>query len=204
MKRIAIVIFDHFTDIDLFLTWDILGRCGAAVQVSLLGPQGQHRSAHGLPVGTHGSLADASRADAVLFTSGKAGVPGFLADEANLRSLPLDPQRQLIGSICAGSLILAKLGLLGEGPATTHPEAKAALAACGVQVVDRPLVCRGNVATAGGCLSALYLAGWVMERLLGRGARIKVLQELLPAGQRTVYEALINASLREAMMSPAA
>ena len=192
MKRIAIVIFDHFTDIDLFLTWDILGRCGAAVQVSLLGPQGQHRSAHGLPVGTHGSLADASRADAVLFTSGKAGVPGFLADEANLRS------------ICAGSLILAKLGLLGEGPATTHPEAKAALAACGVQVVDRPLVCRGNVATAGGCLSALYLAGWVMERLLGRGARIKVLQELLPAGQRTVYEALINASLREAMMSPAA
>ena len=197
MKRIAIVIFDHFTDIDLFLMWDILGRCGGAVRVSLLGAQAQHHSAHSLPVRTHGPLSDASRADAVLFTSGKSGVPKFLADRANLDSLSLDPRRQLIGSICAGSFILAKLGLLREGPATTHPEASVALAACGMQVVDRPLVCRGNVVTAGGCLSALYLTGWIVERLLGQRARVDVLRELLPAGQREVYEALIEASIRE-------
>lgn len=203
MKRIAIVVFDHFTDIDLFLMWDILGRCGDAVQVRVLGTQAEHRSAHGLPIRTQGPLGDASHADAVLFTSGRSGVPSFLADEANLAALSLDTRRQLVGSVCAGSFILAKLGLLQDGPATTHPEAREALAASGVQVVDRPLVCRGNVATAGGCLSALYLMGWVIERLLGRGAHMQVLQELLPAGQRAVYEALIDTSMREAM-SPAA
>ena len=199
MKRIAIIIFDQFTDIDLFLMWDILGRNTTDWRVSLLGAKPEHQSAHGLPVQTHGHLCEASDADAVLFCSGKVGVKAFLADEANIRALSLDPARQLIGSICAGAFILARLGLLGKGPATTHPDAQQELASCGIHVVDQALVSNGRVATAGGCLSALYLTGWLIETLFGPDKRKEALRELLPAGQRELYERLIQSSIDEAV-----
>lgn len=198
MKHIAIIIFDQFTDIDLFLMWDILGRNQTDWRVSLLGTKPEHRSAHGLSVPTHGHLREAGDADAVLFCSGKLGVPTFLADESNLLALSLDPTRQFIGSICAGAFILARLGLLADGPATTHPDAQQALAACGIDVVDQALVCRGRVATAGGCLSALYLTGWVIEMLFGPHKREQTLHELLPAGQHRTYEQLVQSSILEA------
>lgn len=198
MKHIAIIIFDQFTDIDLFLMWDILGRNRTEWRVSLLGTQPEHRSAHGLLVPTHGRLHEAGDADAVLVCSGKLGVKAFLADESNLRALSLDPSCQFIGSICAGAFILARLGLLAGVPASTHPDAQHELAACGVEVVDRALVSRGRVATAGGCLSALYLTGWLIEKMFGPHQREKALRELLPAGQRDVYERLIQSSIREA------
>ena len=34
-------------------------------------------------------------------------------------------------------------------------------------MLDQPLFARGNVATAGGCLSSAYLAGWMIARLAG-------------------------------------
>jgi transcriptional regulator GlxA family with amidase domain len=197
MKQIALVVFDDFTDIDLFLSWDILGRNQRDWQVRLLGTRPEHRSAHGLRVPVHGPLAEAAGADAVLVCSGRLGVPAFLADEVSVHALAqaLDPSRQLIGSVCAGALILARLGLLGDGPATTHPQAQPALAAAGIQVVDRPLVCRGRVATAGGCLSALYLTGWLIETMFGRPQRQQALRELLPAGQQAEFERLIDAAI---------
>lgn len=199
MKKIAIVIFDSFTDIDLFLMWDILGRNNSDWQVKILGMKDEHRSAHGLSVKTHGHIAEANLADVVLFSSGKIGVKAAMADEAFMSTFSLNPERQLIGSICAGSFILAKLGLLASGPATTHPDAKKELQAFGVEVLDMALVCNGNIATAGGCLSAVYLIGWVVEVLFGRGKRKDALREIIPAGQSAIYDNLIDSSIRDGM-----
>ncbi|WP_415873168.1 hypothetical protein [Burkholderia ubonensis] len=57
MKHIALVAFDQFTDIDLFLMWDILGRNRDDWQVRIVGNHDVLRSAHGLPVNPHGTLA---------------------------------------------------------------------------------------------------------------------------------------------------
>jgi len=195
MKTIALIAFEQFTDIDLFLMWDILGRNQRDWRVRILGAKPELRSAHGLLVRTHGPLADANHADAVLFASGKQGVPAALADPTFLTALDLDPQRQLIGSICAGSFIVAALGLLPRNRATTHPDARAALRATGVETDDRPFVCEGNVATAGGCLSALYLTAWIAERWLGRGSHRALVGELFPAGQEALFARLIETSL---------
>lgn len=199
MKTIGLVVFDDFTDIDLFLMWDVLGRNRVDWRVRVLGTGPAHRSAHGLMVPTQGRLEEACKADAVLFTSGKAGVPAPLADEAFMSALQgahaLDTHRQLVGSICAGAFILAHLGLLGTRQATTHPDAAPRLRALGIEVLDQPLVCRGNVATAGGCLSAVYLTGWVVQRLFGPEKRRRTLRELLPAGQERLFEELIDASI---------
>ncbi|WGS52088.1 DJ-1/PfpI family protein [Paraburkholderia sp. D15] len=197
MKKIALIAFDALTDIDLFLMWDILARNRQDWQVQILGKSGTLRSAHGLLIDTHGSLDEANQADVVLFSSGKEGVPAAIADSEFMSAFRLDPARQLIGSICAGAFILARLGLLPEGRAATHPEAREALRASGVLPDDRPFMYHGNVATAGGCLAALYLVGWIVERLFGAEKRRDTLRPVLPAGQADVFEALIVSAIRQ-------
>ncbi|WP_409077370.1 DJ-1/PfpI family protein [Pseudomonas sp. FW300-N2E2] len=196
LKKIVLVAFDQFTDIDLFLMWDILGRNTEDWHVRILGSSAIVRSAHGLPVSVHGPLSEANSADAVLFVSGKEGIPAALAAPDFLPSFELDARRQRIGSICAGAFILERLGLL-SGPATTHPDARASLQALGLESMDQPLVCQGNVATAGGCLSALYLVGWLVESWFDADKRRATLLPVLPAGQQALYDALIGLSIRQ-------
>jgi len=197
VKTIVIVIFDSFTDIDLFLMWDILGRNTKDWRVRILGTKDEHLSAHGLAVKTHGRIAEANDADVVLFSSGKLGVKAALSDKAFVNAFSLNTEKQLIGSICGGAFILERLGLLRAGPATTHPDALEKLRALGVDVREQALVCNGNVATAGGCLSAVYLIGWVVEVLFGSAKRIDALRELIPGGQRDTFEQLIESSIKK-------
>ena len=108
----------------------------------------------GLTVKTDGHVSEANVSDVVLFVSGYQGVPAALEGEEFMSSFNLNPQKQLIGSVCAGSFILSRLGLLEGIKATTHPDAKPGLMTMGVDVQDKALVVEGNIATAGGCLSA--------------------------------------------------
>ena len=163
--RIVLVAFDEFTDIDLILMWDLLNRVHLPNwSVRIVGEAPFHRSMTGLTTPVHGPLREADAAHAVLFTSGK-GTRAKIQDAGYLASFSLDPQRQLVGSIDSGALILAALGLLRGKRATTYPSARALLESFGVQTVEKPIVIEGNVATAGGCMAGQYLAGWVIERL---------------------------------------
>lgn len=180
---VAIVIFDKFTDLDLWLMWDLFNRVRIeGWQVKILGERDVHVSATGIPVQTHGRLEEANKADAVVFASGQ-GTRSVIVDDAWLAKFDLKPGRQFIGSICSGSLILAKLGLLAGRKATTYPTSKALLESFGVKVVEEPFVASGNVATAGGCLAQQYLAGWFIENLAGSEWRDLVLRSIQPVGE---------------------
>ncbi|ELZ5938313.1 MULTISPECIES: DJ-1/PfpI family protein [Providencia] len=198
MFNVAIVIFDEFTDIDYFLMRDIFGRCREDWNVSVLGTKPYHTSTLGQKVDTDGHVSLANQADVVLFSSGQQGIPNALADEDFMRSFKLDSQRQIIGSICAGSFILHQLGLLDNTQATTHPDAKNALISMGADVEDKPLVIRGNIGTAGGCLSALYLTGWIAEKLFDSNKRREMHRQILPANQHELYEKMIVDAIAEA------
>lgn len=100
MKKIVIVAFDDFTDIDLFFMWDILGRNHIDWQVKILGNKSSLRSAHGLNIHVQGALSEANSADAVLFSSGKNGVPKAIENADFLSEFKLNPEKQYIGSIC--------------------------------------------------------------------------------------------------------
>jgi len=199
--QISIVVFGDFTDVDFFLMRDILGRSSTGWNVRVLGTKSIHTSALGLTIKTDGYVSEANSADVVLFVSGQKGVPAVLGDEAFIASFRLDPNKQLIGSVCAGSFILSRLGLLEGIKATTHPDAKTGLVSVGVDVQDKPLVVDGNIATAGGCLSALYLTGWLAERLFDESKRREIHRQLIPAGQAGIYENLIKSSIEAAMVS---
>jgi transcriptional regulator GlxA family with amidase domain len=78
--------------------------------------------------------------------------------------LALDPRRQLVAAQCSGTLILAKLGLLGSVPACTDLVTKPWVQEAGVEVLNQPFYAQGNLATAGGCLASSYLAAWIIAR----------------------------------------
>nr|AIA12904.1 Putative amidotransferase [uncultured bacterium] len=183
MSKIAIVIFDKFTDIDLFLMWDLLNRVRVADwEVKILGESEAHVSATGILIQTQGRIEEANSADAVLFVSGQ-GTRAKMIDKDWLSRFQLNPEKQYIGSICSGALLLAALGLLAGKTATTYPTTKPALEGFGVEVVEKPFVAHGNIATAGGCLAQQYLIGWVIENLADAEWKNLVLKSIQPVGE---------------------
>ena len=188
MSKIAIVIFDDFTDLDLFLMWDLLNRVKVPDwSVKILGSSDAHVSKTGISIATHGRIEEANDATAVLFVSG-SGTRERIADEGWLAKFKLDRQRQMIGSICSGALILAKLGLLEGKTATTYPTVKPALESLGVTVVEEPFVSHGSIATAGGCLAQQYLIGWMVEHLAGGDWCDLILKSIQPVGEGLFFE----------------
>lgn len=178
--HIAIVAFDQFTDIDVFLAWDLFNRVrDPQWQVQLVGTAPQHVSVNNLRIDMGADLTYANQADIVFFASGP-GTRKLYKDQQYLSQLQLDPSRQLIGSMCSGSLILAALHLLPNGKATTYPTSRPELEAMGIEVQDADLVVDGNVATAAGCLAALDLVGWMLERHAGPELRDYVLNSVQP------------------------
>jgi transcriptional regulator GlxA family with amidase domain len=197
----AIIAFDDYTDIDVFFLWDLLNRVQEpGCRVRILGDSEKHISKTGIELRMHGHISEANTCDVVLFSSGM-GTRRKRVDPAFLSAFRLDPTRQLIGSMCSGSLLLAALGLLEGKSATTYPTSRALLESTGVRVVERPFVREGNVATAAGCLAAQYLAGWVIEEKFGAVKREEVLRSVQPVGEGLFYSDAESVSRAYAMPS---
>ena len=189
MKKAVIVTFDKFTDIDIFLAWDLLNRVKfrhAEFQVKLVGTSETHKSVCGLDLNTQGMIEECNDADLVFFGSGP-GTRNLIKDELYLQRFKLDPDRQIICSMCSGALIIAALGHLTGLSATTYPTASDALKSYGVNVLDdKHLVTHGNIGTAAGCLAAVDLIGWAIEKLYDRQVKDDVIASVLPVGQGQV------------------
>lgn len=188
MSKVAIVIFDKFTDLDLWLMWDLLNRVRVPDwSVKILGEAESHVSATGISIATQGRIEEANEADAVLFVSGQ-GTRDRIADAEWLAKFDLNPEKQMIGSICSGALILAKLGLLEGKPATTYPTTQAALEGLGIEVVEKPFIAHGNIATAGGCLAQQYLIGWIVEKLADKYWSDLIVKAIQPVGEGLFFD----------------
>lgn len=172
--KVTFVAFDGFTDIDLFLLWNLFHRVhdpryaayAGPWQVAICADQARITSYSGLTIASHQPLAWAADAGGVFVVSGP-GSRAKLEDQSFLGALRLDPRRQIIAAIDSGVLILAKLGLLTGLSATTYPTVFAELEALGVTIMRQPIVVHGNIATGGGCLATQDLAGWMVRRLIG-------------------------------------
>lgn len=68
--RATIVAFDDFTDIDLFLAWDLLKRV-PGLETTIVAATPSILSSTGIRVEVHGTLADVESADGVYITSGR-------------------------------------------------------------------------------------------------------------------------------------
>jgi transcriptional regulator GlxA family with amidase domain len=119
---------------------------------------------------------------------GSGSLTRQLVEDASLMAqLKFDPRKQLLGAQCSGALILAKLGLLNSIPACTDLVTKPWVQEAGVEVLNQPFFAQGNIATAGGCLSAQYLASWVIARLEGIDAAQAAMHYVAPVGEKEGY-----------------
>ena len=185
--QIAVLTLEGFNELDSFVAAAILNRMkphGWAAYIT--SPTNQVTSMNGVTVQRQKPLEFASEADAVLIGSG-IRTREFAGDAALLSQIKLDPSRQLIGAQCSGTLLLAKLGLIGDLPACTDLTTKPWVIEAGVEVIDAPFVAHGNVATAGGCLASQYLATW----MIARGATTRDAEDAIhyvaPVGEKGLY-----------------
>ena len=186
MKKAVIVAFDNFTDIDIFLAWDLLNRVkhrDKDFQVKIVGTKASHRSVRGIDLATHGFIEECNDADLVFFGSG-VETRNLIKDTLYLERFKLDSNKQIICSMCSGALIIAALGLLDGLSATTYPTVFELLKSFGVEVIeDHHLVTHGNIGTAAGCLAAVDLMGWAIEKMYNEKVKQDVIASVLPVGQ---------------------
>ena len=187
IMHIAILTFDGFNELDSLIAFGVLHRIKKPDwRVSLCCPHTEVTSMNGVTMHAQSMLEDARTADAVLVGSG-IRTRDVVADPALMARLALDPSRQLIGAQCSGTLVLAKLGLLGGVPACTDLTTKPWVQEAGVQVLNQPFYANGNVATAGGCFASPYLAAWVIARTEGVEAAAEALHYVAPVGEKEAY-----------------
>lgn len=185
--HIAILTFQGFNELDSFIALGVLHRIKRpGWRVSICCPEPTVTSMNGVVVHAQSTLAEAATADAVLVGSGMQ-TREVVENPALMSALRLDPARQLIGAQCSGTLVLAKLGLLGAVPACTDLTTKPWVQAAGVEVLNQPFFAAGNVATAGGCLASPYLAAWVIARTEGVDAARSALHYVAPVGEKDSY-----------------
>ncbi len=190
MTHIAILTFDGFNELDSLIAYGMLSRISLMGdtnwRVSIASPTRRVTSMNGLTIDAHIDLHEANSADAVLIGSGmKTREVGH--DASIMAQIKLDPQKQLIVSQCSGTFLMAKLGLIGKTPACTDTTSKPWVQAAGVNVLNQAFYSNGNIATAGGCLSAQYVAGWLISQLKNLEQATEVLRYFAPVGEKDEY-----------------
>ena len=193
--HIAILTFEGFNELDSLISLGILNRIKRpGWRVSIACPSARVKSMNGVVIEAQATLEDASAADAVIVGSGMQ--TREVARNADLMSrLRLDPARQLIAAQCSGTLILAKLGLLDGVMACTDLTTRPWVEEAGIRVLEQPFFANGNVATAGGCLAAQYLAAWLIARVEGIEAARSALHYVAPVGEKDAYMARAIANI---------
>lgn len=116
------------------------------------------------------SFADCPKPDILVIPGGSTGIP--LADPATVDWIATTARdAEVVTSVCTGSLLLAKAGLLDGLEATTHWGSIDRLRAAAPKATIRPdrrFVDNGQVVTSAGVSAGIDAALHVVDRLLGR------------------------------------
>lgn len=200
--HIAILTFEGFNELDSLIAFGMLSRISLSGdkdwRVSIASPTSRVTSMNGLTIDAHIGLEEACQADAVLVGSGRK-TREVANDPAIMAQLRLDTTKQLVAAQCSGTFLLAKLGLLGQTPACTDTTSKPWVQAAGINVVNQAFYSEGNLATAGGCLSAQYLAAWMIARLKGVSEAQEALHYFAPVGEKDEYVERALSHIRDSL-----
>lgn len=184
---ISILTFQGFNELDSFIALGVLNRIKKADWfVKICCPEEIVTSMNGVSVKAQSQLEEIKSSDVVIVGSG-IHTRNIVQDLKIMEQLKLDPSRQLIAAQCSGTLVLAKLGLLGKIPACTDLTTKPWVLEAGVEVLNQPFFAKDNIATAGGCFSSQYLAAWVIAKTEGIKAAAEAIHYIAPVGEKENY-----------------
>jgi transcriptional regulator GlxA family with amidase domain len=172
--RIEIPVFDGVDEIDVFGPFEVLAGSGFEVELVGVEAPGRIATQRGVRLETVVALG---RPDALIVPGGGwlSRAPEGAYVQARRGILPaklaeLASGLDFIASVCTGSMLLARAGLLERRHATTNRSAQDELRELGVHVVDERVVDDGTVITAGGLTAGIDLGLHIVERELGTEA----------------------------------
>jgi transcriptional regulator GlxA family with amidase domain len=175
-KTIGIVLFEGVEELDAVGPWEVLAAWAMfwpddGWNVVTLSRDGKPvRAAKGLVLTPDHSFADAPPLAIVLHPGGQGTRPQ-LEDEEHLGWVRAQAgSAELMTSVCTGSLVYAKAGLLAGRPATTHWGSLDRLADLDPTIEVRPddrYVDSGDVITSSGVSAGIDMALHLVVRLAG-------------------------------------
>ncbi|WP_433249511.1 DJ-1/PfpI family protein [Actinomadura nitritigenes] len=192
-ERIEIVVFDGFDELDVFGPFEVLSTAGFHVDLVTVQRPGSVVSMRGVEVSVPAVLGAADRivvpgggwldhaAEGAWAQAQRGTLPDRLVDVAQ--------NARWMASVCTGSMLLARAGLLAGRYATTNRNAFDELAPHVLEVVDERVVDDNDRITAGGLTAGLDLGLWIVERELGPRAAERVARSIEYTRQGRVWPA---------------
>ncbi len=180
--RIAFVVFDRMTVLDLIGIYDPLTRLKSmgfmpALAWDLCGLQPMARDDRGLSLNATRVNEPLGGYD-ILVVPGGFGTRALKDDQRFVAWLKTAEAAGLKASVCTGSILLGAAGFLRGKRATTHPTEYDALRPYCAEVMAKRIVDEGDVVTAGGVTSAIDLGLYLVERLAGAEVREKIARQM--------------------------
>ena len=165
---ILVPLADGFEEIEAVTIIDVLRRADLSVTVAGLSA-GPIRGAHDVTFETDCALdeVDPAHVGMIVLPGGMPGTKNLMEDERILGLVrDLFARGHATAAICAAPMVLAKAGVLGDAPATSHPSCFDKLGAATVQR-DQRVVRSGTILTSQGPGTALEFALEIVADLRG-------------------------------------
>lgn len=176
MRTIGILMFENVEELDVVGPWEVLASwCRRAPDdgwdvVTFSRDGGMVDCYKGMRFAAHHSYADVPRLDVLVYPGGP-GVREQLDDEEQLEwTRRQRAEVPLLTSVCSGSLVFAKAGLLKGRPATSHWSVVDMLTELDPTIEPRPddrFVDDGDVITSAGMSAGIDMALHLVARLAG-------------------------------------
>lgn len=180
-KTVAIFLFDEVEVLDFAGPYEVFAVTGAqtqAFEVFTVAETDQPvRARNGLVVLPTHSFATAPRADIVVIPGGYGTRPLLQNENVIAWVRRADQEARLTLSVCTGSLLLGRAGLLDGLAATTHHLAFEELRKCAPNSEIREgarLVDNGRIVTSAGVSAGIDMSFHIVARELGQEAAEKI------------------------------
>jgi transcriptional regulator GlxA family with amidase domain len=180
--RIALIIFDRITFLDLVGFYDVITRLQQFESTKnsswdICGLKEEVTDELGMKVKVNQIKPDLAQYDLV-FIPGGFGTRALRFDEDFINWLKGAKDVEYKISVCTGSLLLGAAGFLEHSKATTHPMAYELLEPYCREVIKARIVRDGNVITGGGVATSIDLGLYVIEQFLGSGEVEKIKKQM--------------------------
>ncbi|MCW5822376.1 MAG: DJ-1/PfpI family protein [Cyanobacteria bacterium TGS_CYA1] len=184
-KTIEIVVFDGFDDMDVFGVLEALRIASFQVQLKSIRDQDFVTTASGVRIIPAGTINLEEPPDVLIVPGGQwlstvagASVEANRGDILELVCKFNKMKDTVIASVCTGSLILGRAGLLDNRPATTNQKFFDILSSMKAIATHARVVDDGDIVTAGGITASLDLGLWLVQRFCGAEKALEVSKEL--------------------------
>jgi cyclohexyl-isocyanide hydratase len=189
MKKGAIFIFPDVEELDFVGVFEVLAKSKGMheegviqldepMQVDILAREKEVKCRNGLIVKPN-KIASNFDGYNILIVPGGKGVHELMKDKEILTNIQAfaKERNHLACSVCTGSLILGKAGILANKKAATHHMHRNELKKY-CQIAEERVVVDGNVITSGGIVCSIDLGFKLLELLYGRKNAEKVAKRL--------------------------